>query len=97
MAEKAESRYESLKLAFSMWESENEALRDGESIEKGEKKPTVSQMKAFVQSLPKYRGYQIKLIELREQRSVLKVLAKDFDTRANLVQTKACNRRSESK
>lgn len=97
LAEKAESRYDRLKLQYELWESDNQTAKDEDNVEKSEKKYTGPQMKAYILSLPKYKSYQMKLIELREQRNILRAVAKAFDKKADLVQTKACNRRSESR
>lgn len=95
LAEKADTRYQKVKFAYEAWVAGTEAsalrLRQAEA-----KKPyTEAQMKAYVRSQSKYRGYQMKLIELDEQKRILKVISKAFEMKKDLVQTKAANRRGE--
>jgi len=95
LAEKAETRYYKLKFACEVWEAETEHAVNQER-EYQEKKPLAEKkLTAMVRSRPKYRSYQLKLIEIGEQKRVLKVLAKAFEKRADMIQTKSSNRRSE--
>ena len=97
LAEKADTRYHRVKFSFEAWQAETEAkaLRTRQTT--GQKAYTADQMKAHVRSQSKYRGFQIKLIELDEQKRILKVIAKAFELKKDLIQTKASNRRSEIK
>jgi len=96
LAEKAESRCERLKLNFNLWEADIKVRRNEECEIAKEKKLTEGQMKAYVMSQDKYKTYQLKLIVLKEQRDVMKVIARAFEKKADLIQTKASNRRSEA-
>lgn len=97
LAEKAEARYEKLKLGFNLWESDIKVRKDEQSALDKEKKLTEAQMGAHVMSQPKFKAYQLKLIELKEQKNVMKAISKAFDKKSDLIQTKACNRRIEAK
>lgn len=95
LAERAETRYSKMKFAYEQWKAEVETREARSRVADGEKKLTEAEMKSFVQSQPKYRSYQIKLIQFDEDRRVLKVIAKAFELKKDLVQTKASNRRAE--
>jgi hypothetical protein len=95
LSEKAESRYERLKAAFELWQSEQTAMIFQEAKDGDEKKPTEKQVDARVKSHPKWKKFKFKLIELDEHKRVLKVIAKAMDKKADLIQTKSANRRSE--
>lgn len=105
LAERAETRYQKMKLAFESWQAEVESRFTQERRiemrsapkESKLKMPTESQIKAFVRTQSKYKAYQIKLIEFDEHRRILKVLAKAFELKSGLVQTKSSNRRNELK
>jgi hypothetical protein len=95
LAEKAESRYQRMEFAFKTWSAEVEA-REAKSRELAKEKPyTEARMKAFVRSQPKYKHFQLKLIEYGEQKRILTIIAKSFELKAELVRTKAANRRKE--
>lgn len=95
LSEKADTRYHKVKFSFEAWIAETEAKAFRKRQAAGEKPFTADQMKAHVRSDPKYRGFQMKLIELDEQKRILKVIAKAFELKKDMVQTKASNRRSE--
>lgn len=103
LAERAETRYQKMKLAFDKWQAETESRylhERREEIRSAPKElklkmPTESQLKAYIRTQSKFRAYQIKLIEFDEHRRILKVLAKAFELKVNLVQTKSANRRRE--
>ena len=95
LAEKADTRCHKVKFAFEAWQAETEARALRERQAAGQKQYTADQMKAHVRSQPKYRGFQMKMIELDEQKRILKVIAKAFELKKDMVQTKASNRRSE--
>ena len=97
LAEKADTRYQKMKFSFDAWQADKEAralrLRQAEGL----KAYTEAQMKAHIRSQPKYRGFQLQLIDMDEQRRILKVVAKAFEMKKDLVQSKSANRRSEIK
>lgn len=95
LAEKADTRYQKVKFAFDAWQAEIEARALRTRQAEGVKAYTEAQMKAHVKSQSKYRGFQLKLIQLDEQKRILKVLAKAFELKKDMVQTKASNRRHE--
>jgi hypothetical protein len=67
--------------------------RESETLK--EKRLTNEQMKCHIRSLPKYMAYRMKIIELSEQKRVLKNIVKAFEIKASMVQTKCANRRRE--
>ena len=95
LSERSETRYQKLKYAFDAWQAEVETRANLERKAEGLKPHTESQMKSHVRSQAKYSAFQTKMIQLDEQRRVLKVILKAFEIKAGLVQTKASNRRSE--
>jgi hypothetical protein len=97
LAEKADTRYQKVKFAFEAWVAETEARALRQRQAEGLKAYTEAQMKSYVRSQSKYRGYQMKLLELDEQKRILKVISKAFEMKKDMVQTKASNRRSEIK
>jgi hypothetical protein len=104
LSERAETRYQKMKLAFEKWQAETESRYFHEKREEIKssskdlklKMPTEAQMKAYVRTQSKFRAYQIRLIEYDEHRRILKVLARAFEMKIHLVQTKSANRRKES-
>lgn len=97
LAEKADTRYQKVKFSFETWQAETEARCGRQRQAENQKKYTEAQMKAHVRSQSKYRGFQIKLIELDEQKRILKIIAKAFEMKKDMVQTKSSNRRQEIK
>jgi len=95
LSERSETRYQKLKYAFDAWQAEIETRANLERKAESLKSFTEHQMKSHVRSQPKYSAFQTKLIDLDEQRRILKVLLKAFEIKAGLIQTKASNRRSE--
>ncbi len=95
LAEKAESRLQKLRYAYDIWRAEIEKNKTQEMRDDGEKPYTVGQMDAFVKAHPKYHSYQAKMTELEEHRRILKVIAKAFELKSEMVRTKAANRRTE--
>jgi hypothetical protein len=95
LGEKAESRYQKLKYAYEVWHSTVEKDVAAGRAEKSEKAFTGPQMAAFVKSRPKYHAYQKKLTELDEHRRILKIVAKAFEMKGEMVRTKSSNRRVE--
>lgn len=97
LAEKADTRHKKLKFAMETWRSEVESRIDLERFKGGEKKFTEKQMQAYIATQDKYKAYQLKMISLDDATRQLKILAKAFEKKAEMVQTKASNRRSEIK
>ncbi len=95
LSERSESRYQKMKFAFDSWQAEAETRAAQERKSDGEKPFTEAQMKAHVKSQSKYSAFQSKLIELDEQRRILKTILKAFEIKSGLIQTKASNRRNE--
>lgn len=95
LAEKAETRHQKLKIAFEMWEAAEKAAKDKELERRGQKKLTESQMRSYIKSQPKFKVFMLKLVEFEEEKRILKVIANAFSKKADLVQTKASNRRAE--
>lgn len=95
LAEKAETRYQKFKLKFDIWEAEEKRRIDFERNEEGLKKLTISQMDDAVRSQIIYKDLKNKILHLEEQKRILKVIAKAFEIKSELVRTKAANRRKE--
>jgi hypothetical protein len=97
LSEKAETRYQKMKFAFDQWRAEVESNQIMLRAREAKKAFTEAQMKSHVMSQPKYRAFQIRLIQYDEQRRIIKVIAKAFELKKDLVQTKSSNRRKESR
>lgn len=97
LSEKANLRLLRMEIAFDLWREENAQHRRNEFASLGKKPPTPSQMSSYLKNLAKYRGYEVQLAEYQYERDVLKVIAKAFEMKKDLVQTKAANRRKESR
>jgi isopenicillin N synthase-like dioxygenase len=97
LAEKAETRHQKMRFAFETWQAEVESREAKARNFESKKAHTEAQMKAHVRSQPKYRSYQLKLIEFDEHRRILKIIAKAFELKKDLVQTKCSNRRGEAR
>ena len=90
-------RYQRLKFNFEAWRARVESMASKERSSEGMKAYTEAQMKAYVASQAKYKLYMSRLIKFDEDRRVMKVLAKAFEIKAGLIQTKSSNRRNEMK
>jgi len=97
LAEKAETKHQKLKFNFESWRAGAESNENITRSTEGKKSHTEAQMKAVIMSQPKFRLYQKKLIEVDEQRRILKVISKALEMKKDLVQTKSSNRRNELK
>lgn len=97
LAEKAETMYQKLKFRSEGWRAEVESTESSRRFSENLKSATEAQMKAFVCPQPKYRQYQVKLIEYDDKRRVQKILARAFEMKKDLIQTKCSNRRTEAK
>lgn len=97
LAEKAETRHKRLKFAMETWRSEIESRVDLERFKNGEKKFTVAQMQSHIAVQEKYKAYSLRLIALDDAARTLKILAKAFEKKADMIQTKSSNRRTEIK
>ncbi len=95
LAEKAKHRAEKFKMALEFMESE--LIKEiSESREAECKKAlTVDQMKATVRSQTKYKNLRYQVHIAAEQSDILFQVAKAFERKSNLIQTKAANRRRE--
>lgn len=97
LSEMAQTKFDKLKFAFETWKAKEEERIATEREYEGKKPYTVAQMQSFVRSQEKYKSFQLKLIEYEEQKRILKVIANAFEMKKDLVQTKAANRRNESR
>ena len=95
ISEKAETRYQKMKFAFEHWKAEVESRQIMIRAKEAKKSFTEAQMKAHVMCQPKYRAFQIRLIQYDEQRRIFKIIARAFELKKDLVQTKSSNRRKE--
>jgi len=93
LAEKAAAKLERAKTSFELWKSVQ-----GESLveEHGNFK-TLKEMERKISMMPKYRKYRLKICEYQENASVLSKIAKAFEIKSSMVQTKNANRRREMK
>jgi hypothetical protein len=91
LAERAQARFQRLKFSHEMWVAEVEA----QLIEEGRKFKLVKDMDREVSQMPKSRLYRTKLIKFEEEAKILKQVAKAFEIKKDLIQTKSSNRRSE--
>lgn len=96
LAEKADTRYQRVKFNSEKWRAEAEYNEAKSKQISGIKAHTEAQMKAFIMSQPKYRSYQSHLIEVDEQKRILKIIARALELKKDLVQTKSSNRRKET-
>ncbi len=95
LSEKAETRYQKLKYSFERWKAEHGMAIDAERVREGAKKLTEKQKEETLISHEKFKAYQLKLIKLDDDRRTLKILARAFEKKADLIQTKSSNRRKE--
>lgn len=95
LSEKAETRYQKLKYAFERWKAEFGMSIDAERVRDGAKKLTEKQKEECLITHEKFKAYQLKMIKLDDDRRTLKILAKAFEKKADLIQTKSSNRRKE--
>lgn len=93
LAEEAQARVEKAESAFDIWYAkECKSLED----EYGKFK-TVDEMKRKIKLIPEYSQWQATLLKYRKEFRILKVTAKSFEHKKDLVQTIAANRRAENK
>lgn len=97
LSEKAESRYAQLKYKYDSWLSDQKAGMRKTREAKSMRALKESDIMGEIRRLPKYHSYQKVLLEYEREKGILKALAKAFEIKCNLVQTKAANRRSESR
>lgn len=95
LAERAETRYEKMRFAYKTWRASTEAREAKSRQSESLKRFTVEEMKSHVNSQAKYKAYQLTLIKLDEHRRTLKVIAKAFELKKDMIQTKCSNRRGE--
>lgn len=93
LAEEAQARVEKTESAFDIW-----FAREAKSLEDENGKPfkTVDEVKRKIKLIPKYSQWQSTLAKYRKEYRTLKVIAKSFEHKKDLVQTIAANRRAES-
>lgn len=97
LSEKSETKYQKLKFAFEAWKGKEEERVAREREYESRKPYTERQMTAYIKSQEKAKSYQLKLIEFDEQRRVMKVIARAFEMKKDLIQSKSANRRNELK
>lgn len=95
LSERAESRYQKIKTHFDVWEANTVTAYLRESELDGKKKPAKEAIDLFVRTQPKYFAYKDKLNKFDRERKILRQIALAFEKKANLIQTKSSNRRSE--
>lgn len=91
LSERAQSRYQRLKLSYEMWQAEIEK----QMLDDGLKFKLVKDMNREVLGMPKSKLYRAKLLKFEEEAKILKQIAKAFEIKKDLIQTKSSNRRSE--
>lgn len=97
LSEKSETKYQKLKFAFEAWKGKEEERIAREREYDSKKAFTEKQMTAYVRSLSKHKSFMLKLIEYDEQRRIMKVIARAFEMKKDLIQSKSANRRNELK
>ena len=92
LAEEAQARLEKAESAFEIW-----IARESRSLEEEHGKfKTVDELKRTLKLIPKYSQWKSTLVRYRKEQRTLKVIAKSFEHKKDLVQTIAANRRAES-
>jgi len=91
LAEKANSRFESLKFAFDLWRAGKEKAL----IKKQGSFKLVKDLDRMVMEDPKWKAFKLKLADYQEDAKVLKRIADAFDKKVSLIQTANANRRAE--
>jgi len=94
LAEEAQGRVDKAEMAYDIWYGTQ--CRELEQ-ENGKPFKTVEEMKRKVKMIPKYSQWQATLGKYRKEYRVLKVIAKSFEHKKDLVQTICANRRAEFK
>jgi hypothetical protein len=90
LAERANARLQRLKFSYDLWLAEVETELTSER-----KFRLVKDLERKVMLLPKAKLYRIKLLKFEEEARILKQVAKAFEIKKDLIQTKSSNRRSE--
>jgi len=96
LAERADTAYQRSELAYKIWRAEVEKKKNQELKISGEKM-TKDQMIAHIRGLEEYSLRKLRLIDLDEKKRILKVLAKAFDKKSELIRTKCSNKRKETR
>jgi hypothetical protein len=94
LAEKAKTRHEATKLRYERWRATRE--RELKEID-GKKYKTGKDFERDLFAETKYAAFRSKINEQDEQYRIIKAIAKAFEAKKDLVQTKCSNRRSEIK
>ena len=94
LAEEAQARVERAESGYEIWYA-----RESRSLVEENGKPfkTVDELKRKIQTIPKYSSWKSTLAKYRKEYRVLKVIAKAFEHKKDLVQTICANRRAEFK
>ena len=92
LAEEAQARVERAESSFEVW-----TAQESRSLEEENGKPfkTVEELKRKLRMIPKYSQWKSTLVKYRKEYRILKVVAKSFEHKKDLIQTVAANRRSE--
>jgi len=90
LAERASSRYQRLKLSYEFWIAEVEKdMLESRSFK------LVKDLNREIHSLQKCKLFKVKLLKFEEESKILKQIARAFEIKKDLIQTKSSNRRSE--
>ncbi len=93
LSELAASKLDKVKDRFEIWKaSEQRSLIE----ENGGPFKTVAEMNSKLIFIPAYKGYKNVIRKYEKEARVLKVIAKAFEHKKDLVQTMAANRRTEN-
>ena len=95
LSEKAETKHQRLKFKFEQWKARTEHDELSRREAEKEKKLTEASMRSYIMSQPKYRAYQLKIIDYGERARVCKKVVDVLSARKDLLQTKCSNRRKE--
>jgi len=95
LAEKANSKLQRIEYGYIQWRGTAEHSKQREREAQRLKPLTKEQMVSYIHSLPRYAAFRLTLVKLTEQAGSLRAIAKAFEVKAGLVQTKASNRRKE--
>jgi hypothetical protein len=91
LAERASARFQRLKYSYDLWLAEAET----DLLSEGRKFRLVKDLEREIIRMPKAKLYRMKLLKFEEESKILKQVAKAFEIKKDLIQTKSSNRRSE--
>lgn len=95
LAEKASYRLMRMEFAFDAWKDERTEQKQQELEARGERLFSSARMMRHLKTLASYRSYELQIIEFTYARDLLRSLARAFQMKKDLVQTKAANLRAE--